>query len=101
MARPVDSRRVGLVSDTHGLLRPDLVQALDGCALIVHAGDVGSAEVLHGLRDVAPVVAVRGNVDRGPWVRQLRRTEVVEVGGALLYVIHDLADMDLDPVAAG
>ncbi len=101
MARPVDSRRVGLVSDTHGLLRPDLVQALDGCALIVHAGDVGSAEVLQGLRDVAPVVAVRGNVDRGPWVRQLRHTEVVEVGGALLYVIHDLADMDLDPIAAG
>jgi len=101
MAHTVDPRRVGLVSDTHGLLRPELVQALEGCALIVHAGDVGRPEVLDGLREVAPVVAVRGNVDRGPWVQQLRRTEVVEVGGALLYVIHDLADMDLDPVAAG
>jgi len=89
------------VSDTHGLLRPELVAALEGCSLIVHAGDVGRPEVLDALRRVAPVVAVRGNVDRGPWVQRLRRTEVVEVGQALLYVIHDLAELDLDPVAAG
>ncbi|RPI49168.1 MAG: metallophosphoesterase, partial [Chloroflexi bacterium] len=94
-------QRVGLVSDTHGLLRPELVAALEGCALIVHAGDVGRPEVLDALRRVAPVVAVRGNVDRGLWAQQLRRTEVVEVGQALLYVIHDLAELDLDPVAAG
>ena len=95
------SQRVGLVSDTHGLLRPELLEALAGCTLIVHAGDVGRPEVLDGLRQVAPVVAVRGNVDRGSWVQQLRRTEVVELGQALLYVIHDLGEMDLDPVAAG
>ena len=95
------SRRVGLVSDTHGLLRPALLDALEGCELIVHAGDVGRPEVLDGLRQAAPVVAVRGNVDRGPWAQELRLTEVVEVGQALLYVIHDLYDLDLDPVAAG
>jgi hypothetical protein len=89
------------VSDTHGLLRPELVAALAGCTLIVHAGDVGRPEVLHGLRRIAPVVAVRGNVDRGPWVQQLRRTEVVEVGQALLYLIHDVDEIELDPVAAG
>ena len=92
---------MGLVSDTHGLLRPDLVEALRGCTLIVHAGDVGRPEVLDGLRQVAPVVAVRGNVDRGLWTQQLRRSEVVEVGQATLYVVHDLGEMDLDPVAAG
>lgn len=95
------SQRVGLVSDTHGLLRPELVRALAGCDIVVHAGDVGRPEVLDGLRQVASVVAVRGNVDRGPWVQQLRQTEVVEVGPALLYVIHDLSGMDLDPAAAG
>ena len=99
--RGAEPRRVGLVSDTHGLLRRELLEALEGCEIIVHAGDVGRPEVLEGLRQVAPVVAVRGNVDRGPWVHQLRRTEVVEVGQASIYVIHDLAELDLDPVAAG
>jgi uncharacterized protein len=94
-------QRIGLVSDTHGLLRPELLAAVEGCALIVHAGDVGRPEVLTGLQEIAPVVAVRGNIDRGPWAQQLRRTEVVEVGQAVLYVIHDLADMDLDPAAVG
>lgn len=94
-------QRIGLVSDTHGLLRPELLAAMKGCVLIVHAGDVGRPEVLTGLQEIAPVVAVRGNVDRGPWAQQLRRTEVVEIGQAVLYVIHDLADMDLDPAAAG
>jgi uncharacterized protein len=96
-----ETRQVGLVSDTHGLLRAELVAALEGCTLIVHAGDVGRPEVLDGLQKIAPVVAVRGNVDRGPWAQALRRTQVVEVGQALLYVIHDLTDMDLDPAAAG
>lgn len=99
--RHVNARRIGLLSDTHGLLRPELVKALDSCDLILHAGDVGRAEVLDGLRRVAPVVAVRGNVDRGPWAQQLRLTEVVQAGKALLYLIHDVSTMDLDPAAAG
>jgi putative phosphoesterase len=97
----IGSQSIGLVSDTHGLLRPELVAALAGCTLILHAGDVGRPEVLHGLQQVAPVVAVRGNVDRGPWAQQLRCTEVVEVGRVLLYLIHDLVELDLDPVATG
>jgi uncharacterized protein len=99
--RERESRRVGLVSDTHGLLRPELVQALAGCQLILHAGDVGRPEVLDGLRQVAPVAAVRGNVDRGPWAQQLRLSEVVEVEESLIYLIHDVTAMDLDPAAAG
>jgi putative phosphoesterase len=89
------------VSDTHGLLRPEAVRALRGVERIVHAGDVGSASVLEELGAIAPVVAVRGNNDRGAWAAKLPATEVVEVDGALLYVIHDLAELDLDPAAAG
>jgi putative phosphoesterase len=92
---------VGAVSDTHGLLRPALVEALTGCDLIVHAGDVGGAEVLEALEEVAPVVAVRGNMDAGRWAQRLRPTEVVEVGDALLYVLHDLGQLDLNPASAG
>ncbi|MGD8627308.1 MAG: metallophosphoesterase family protein [Anaerolineae bacterium] len=92
---------VGVVSDTHGLVRPALVEALAGCDLIVHAGDVGRAEVLDALGAVAPVVAVRGNMDAGRWAQGLRPTEVVEVGEALLYVLHDLGQLGLDPAAAG
>ena len=95
------ARLVGVVSDTHGLLRPEAVRALRGVERIVHAGDVGSASVLEQLRAIAPVVAVRGNNDRGTWAAQLPATEVVEIDGALLYVIHDLAELDLDPAAAG
>jgi putative phosphoesterase len=92
---------VGVVSDTHGLVRSALLEALAGCDLIVHAGDVGGAEVLELLEMVAPVVAVRGNMDGGRWAQGLRRTEVVEVGEALLYVLHDLGQLDLNPAAAG
>ena len=99
MAAP--ERLVGVVSDTHGLLRPEVVKALQGVERIVHAGDVGSASVLEELRAIAPVVAVRGNNDRGAWASRLPVTEVVEVGEALLYLIHDLGELDLDPVAAG
>ena len=95
------ARLVGVVSDTHGLLRPEAVRALRGVERIVHAGDVGSAAVLEELGAIAPVVAVRGNNDRGAWAAKLPATEVVEVDGALLYVIHDLAELDLDPAAAG
>lgn len=92
---------VGVVSDTHGLLRPELVEAFEGVDLIVHAGDVGNEAVLEGLEAIAPVVAVRGNMDRDRWTGRLRYTEAVEVGDTLLYVVHDEADLDLNPVVAG
>lgn len=92
---------VGLIADTHGLLRPEAVAALAGSDLIVHAGDVGDANVLERLRALAPTCAVRGNVDNGPWARALPFTEVVEAGGLHVYVLHDLASIDLDPKAAG
>jgi len=92
---------VGLISDTHGLLRPEAVVALAGSDFIIHAGDIGSPEVLEGLARIAPVMAIRGNVDRGDWAAGLPPTEVLEAGGAYLYVVHNLAELDLDPVAAG
>jgi putative phosphoesterase len=92
---------VGVISDTHGLLRPEAVAELAGCDLIVHAGDVGRPEVLDELRALAPTHAVRGNVDRGAWAESLPATAVVEAGGHRLYVLHVLDDLDLDPGAAG
>jgi uncharacterized protein len=92
---------VGVISDTHGLMRPEALAALRGCELIVHAGDVGTPEVLEALRSLAPLVAVRGNNDRGPWASTLPEWDTIEVGGCLLYVLHDIADLDLDPKAAG
>src|ERR1022692_4573373 len=92
---------VGLISDTHGLLRPAAVRALAGSDLIIHAGDVGSPEILAALRAVAPVVVVRGNVDTGAWASALPATTVAEVGGTLIYVLHDLNELDLDAAAAG
>ncbi len=93
--------RIALVSDTHGLLRPEVVRALRGVDRILHMGDVGSAEVLAGLSAIAPVEAVRGNVDHGAWARELPRTRMVEVRGANLYLLHNIAALDLDPAAAG
>ena len=93
--------RIGVISDTHGLVRPEALRALRGADLIVHAGDVGAPEVLEALRAVAPVVAVRGNNDRGRWARALAETEVVERGGRALYVLHDLHELDVDPRVAG
>lgn len=92
---------VGVISDTHGLLRPEAVEALRGSDLIVHAGDVGAPEVLAGLRQVAPVTAVRGNVDTAPWTAALPAFAVVDAGGTHLYVLHQIEHLDLDPVAAG
>ena len=91
---------VGVIADTHGLLRPEAAVALAGSELIVHAGDVGNAKVLDTLREIAPVVAVRGNNDNGAWAVTLPTTEVVEIGGVFLYVLHDLRELDLDPAAA-
>ncbi len=93
---------LAVLSDTHGLLRPEVVPALAGVRRIVHAGDVGDPAILDALREIAPVTAVRGNVDRGAWAEELPETAVVELpGGASLYVLHVLEELDLDPVAAG
>ena len=92
---------VGVISDTHGLLRPEAVAALAGVDCIIHAGDIGGRDVLEGLGRVAPVTAVRGNNDREAWARDIAETEVVEVGGVSLYVLHDVHALDLDPRAAG
>lgn len=92
---------VGVVSDTHGLVRPELLDALQGVERIVHAGDVGGKEVLAALKAIAPVVAVRGNMDRERWASKLRYTEAVTVGNVLIYIVHDLAALELDPAAAG
>jgi putative phosphoesterase len=93
--------RVGLISDTHGLLRPEAVEALAGVEHILHAGDIGSAEILTNLGRIAPVTAVRGNNDKGPWAASLAEVEVASLGGLHLYMLHDLAELDLDPAAAG
>jgi putative phosphoesterase len=92
---------IGLVSDTHGLLRDGALEALRGSDLIVHAGDTGKPEILGSLRQLAPVVAVRGNIDRGAWASELPATAIVEAGPAIIYVLHDIGELDLDPAAAG
>jgi uncharacterized protein len=92
---------VGVISDTHGLLRPAALAALAGCDLIIHAGDVGRPEILDALWAIAPVTAVRGNVDYGPWADALPLTEVAAAGQHLLYVLHDLEQLAIDPAAAG
>jgi uncharacterized protein len=91
---------IGVISDTHGLLRPEAVAALQGSALIIHAGDVGRPEILGELRKIAPVAAVRGNVDRDAWAERLPQTEIVEHEGVRLYVLHILEELDLDPPTA-
>jgi putative phosphoesterase len=92
---------LGVISDTHGLLRPEALQALRGVDRIIHAGDVGGPEVLAALATIAPVVAVRGNNDRAGWAQALPHTQVVDADGVLVYVIHDVGELDLDPTAAG
>ena len=92
---------VGLISDTHGLIRERALAALRGSDLIVHAGDVGTGAVLEALRALAPVVAVRGNIDKGSWASGLPATAVAEAGPARIYVLHDIHELDLDPAAAG
>ena len=92
---------LGLISDTHGLLRPEAVQALQGSELIIHAGDVGDPRILEELRLLAPVVAVRGNVDTNAWSANLPQTAVAQAGPTLIYVLHDLNTLDINPAAAG
>ena len=92
---------VGLISDTHGLLRPQALTALEGSGLIIHAGDVGKPEILDQLRAIAPVIAVRGNIDQDAWASQLPLTATAEVHATRIYVLHDLHQLALDPAASG
>src|SRR5512139_2113651 len=98
---PTPASCVGVISDTHGLARPEALAALQGVAHIIHAGDIGKPEVLEALRSIAPVSAVRGNNDDGAWTRAIEATAAVQIGGVWLYVLHDLHELDLDPKAGG
>jgi putative phosphoesterase len=93
--------RVGLISDTHGLLRPEAKDYLRGCDFIVHGGDIGDPKILNELSVIAPVTAVRGNNDKGQWAENLNEDAVLKVGEIFVYVIHDLVALQMDPQAAG
>jgi putative phosphoesterase len=97
----IDAIRIGLISDTHGLVREEALAALDGCRHIIHAGDIDTPDVLARLRRLAPVTVVRGNNDRGTWADSIPVFDVVEFGVVSVYVRHDEAELDIDPVAAG
>lgn len=97
MSKPGKPTIVGVIADTHGLVRPQAMDALVGSDLIVHAGDVGSPDVLAALAEIAPVTPVRGNVDRAPWAGALPETAAVAAGAVWLYVLHDIKELDLDP----
>jgi len=93
--------RIGVISDTHGLLRPEALVALQGSDRIIHAGDIGNLEILDRLSEIAPVTAVRGNVDRESWAKNIPETDVLEIDGVSIYVLHVLDKLDLKPEAAG
>lgn len=102
MVRHPHARRIGVISDTHGLLWPDAAAALAGSDLILHAGDVGRVTVLEALAEIAPVLAVRGNVDGGEWAQELPAVRTASLAdGVVVHVLHDLAELALDPFAAG
>ena len=92
---------IGIISDTHGLLRPVAISALGGSEHIIHAGDIGAPEIVDQLAAIAPVTAIRGNIDQSAWARNLPQTNVLQVGGVSIYVLHDLAQLDLKPEASG
>jgi putative phosphoesterase len=98
---PRHPTRIGVISDTHGLLRKEALAALRGSELILHAGDVGKPEILEALRELAPVVVVRGNVDTEKWARELPGTAIAEAGAIRIYMLHDVKDLDLNPASAG
>jgi putative phosphoesterase len=91
--------RVGIISDTHGLLRLEATRHLAGAEHIIHAGDIGAREVIDGLRKIAPTTAIRGNIDTGDWAEGLPDTKLVVLGDRTLYVVHNLKEMKLDPTA--
>ena len=92
---------IGVISDTHGLLRPEAVEALQGSELIIHAGDVGKPEILDELHKITPVTAIRGNVDTDIWAQWLPHTRTLEIGGVRIYVIHNIDDFSIDAAVAG
>ncbi len=98
---PTTPTIIGIISDTHGLLRPAAVEALHGSQAIIHAGDVGREGILHDLEQIAPVTVVRGNIDTSAWARKLPATNVLEIAGTSIYVLHNIDELDLDPAAAG
>ena len=93
--------RIGVISDTHGLLRPDAIEFLRGSDFIVHGGDIGHPGILENLRSMSPVTAVRGNNDKGQWVASIAHTQRLQVEGIVIYVLHDISGLDIDPAAAG
>ncbi|RJQ46941.1 MAG: metallophosphoesterase [Nitrospiraceae bacterium] len=95
-----NSLLLGIISDTHGLLRPEAVQVLQGSNMIIHAGDIGKVEIIDQLSTIAPVIAVRGNMDSDHWASKLRLTEIVELDKTMLYVIHNLSSLDLEPAVS-
>ncbi len=96
-----NAKKIGLISDTHGLLRPEAIAALQGSELILHAGDVGKPEILEELNKLAPTIAIRGNVDTALWCSVLPATQLVELASANIYVLHNVGELDLNPAAAG
>ena len=101
MPKRNEMKLIGIISDTHGLLRPEVAEAFSGVDLILHAGDIGASEVIKELRTIAPVMAVRGNNDKGIWATAIPETEVVQVDSVLIYMLHDLKQLDLHPAARG
>ena len=93
--------RIGIISDTHGLLRPGAIRQLQGADHIIHAGDIGGPDVIEELRKIAPTTAVKGNIDAGEWAKHYSDTEIVVIGGRALYVLHNLKEITLDPAASG
>src|SRR4051794_21667431 len=93
--------RIGIISDTHGLLRPEVIKRLAGTDHIIHAGDIGAPKVIEGLRRIAPTTAIKGNIDIGEWAMDYPDTELVALGGRTLYVLHNLKEIKLDPAAFG
>jgi putative phosphoesterase len=93
--------RIGVISDTHGLLRPEAERCLAGVAHIIHAGDIGAPGIVERLRRIAPVTAIRGNVDQGEWAEQFREIETVRLGGRCFYILHDANELSVNPVALG
>ena len=100
-AKKQEPQLIGVISDTHGLIRPQALQALQGVDLIIHAGDIGALEVMDALRLIGPVVAIKGNNDNEGWATSLPDTKLVQLNAAKLYVIHNVRELDLDPVARG
>lgn len=93
--------KIGVISDTHGLLRPEAEQGLAGVAHIIHAGDIGRPEIIDRLRRIAPVIAIKGNVDTAPWATRYPETRTVKLGGRTIYILHDLNELKLDPSSRG